>query len=392
MKILLAGGGIGGLTAALCLLKSGHEVTVLEEATAFSEVGAGLQCGANALRVLDYLSLLPAVENKSVAPARLEFRDGISGAPLYTTPLGAEYRQRYGAPYLHVHRAHLHHVLEQAFQQQRGGELLMHAGVKSYRESADSVAVQLADGRTLSGDCLVGADGVKSRVRQQLVGDSTIRFTGDVAWRGVVPADRLPHGFMDTIASNFMGARKHMVIYYLHKRRLVNFVGVVENSDWRETSWVARAPWRELKQDYAGWHPVVQAVIDGASRERCYRWALHDHKPLAAWSSARVTLLGDAAHAALPYMASGAAMAIEDARILQRALDQAGEVTAGLELYQRNRRGRTKRIQELSARMGKLYHISNPMLLKLAFRALHAVPGKRESFLPEYDANTVKLV
>ncbi|MBT8115509.1 MAG: FAD-dependent monooxygenase [Arenicella sp.] len=392
MKILIAGGGIGGLTAALCLQKSGHDVSVFEESSAFAEMGAGLQCGANALRVMDYLGLLGKIEKVSVAPQRLEFRDGFSGKPLYTTQLGEEYRERYGVPYLHVHRAHLHRVLEQALRHDSDGQLIMNARVKAYQQSAGSVEIKLADGRTFTGDCLIGADGVKSKLRHQLLGDTTPHFTGNVAWRGVVPADRLPDDFMDTIASNFMGPRKHMVIHYLHKRRQVNFVGVVENSDWREYSWVSKAPWRELKDDYKGWHPTVQAVIDAVDKERCYRWALHNHRPFENWSSERVTLLGDAAHSTLPYMASGAAMAIEDARILQRALDQAGEITAGFQLYQRNRFARTARIQKLSTRMGSLYHITNPLLLKLAFKSLQLVPGKRESFLPEYDANTVRLV
>ena len=391
MNVVIAGAGIGGLAAGLCLQKSGHRVQLLEQAAEFTEVGAGIQCGANALRVLDYLGLRSQIEAIAVDPVRADFRDHKTGEVLYSLPFGKNYLERHGAPYLHVHRADLHQILASAFLANDPAPVALNTTVVRYTEEANKVTVHCADGSQFEGDCLVAADGVKSVIRDQLLGKKAPIFTGNVAWRGVVPVDRLPADFMEKTVSNFVGPNKHMVIYYLRKQQLVNFVGVVEHSTWEEVSWTTKAPKAELEQDFDGWHPTVQAVIAAVGKDQCYRWALHNQKPFAQWSSKRVTLLGDAAHATLPFMASGAAMAIEDGRILQRALDQGSNVGQGLQLYQRNRLLRTAKIQNMSTNMGKLYHLKNNFLLRMAFKALAILPGKKEDFLPDYDANTIPI-
>lgn len=392
MKVVIAGAGIGGLTAALCLAKAGHQVQVFERAAEFLDIGAGIQCGANALHVMQYLGLSDQLAALGVNPKRVEFRDYQTGDSLHTMILGQPYHDKYGAPYLHLHRADLHRVLLDAFKQINSSVLTLGIRVESYREKANSVEVALSNGERLDADLLIGADGINSTVRGQMLGESQAKFTGNVAWRGVVPVERLPDDWMDTVVSNFVGPNKHMVMYYLRQKRLANFVGVVENKAWTNRSWSAKAPWEELNNDFKDWHPTVRSIVDAVDRDSCYRWALYDHRPINNWSSERVTLLGDAAHSTLPFMASGAAMAIEDARILQRAIDQAPSVADGLQVYQRNRFERTAKIQTTSARAGGLYHFNSRLMRKAAFTAVRALGARQEAYLPEYDANTVKLV
>jgi salicylate hydroxylase len=392
MKVIIAGAGIGGLTAALCLTKAGHDVHVVESAPVFLDIGAGLQCGANALCVMQYLGVLDRLTQVAVTPERVAFRDYQTGLALHTMALGQSYQDKYGAPYLHLHRSDLHSVLLGAFLDSQANGLTMGNTVLSYTERADSIQIKLSNAEPLEADLLIAADGINSVIRQQLLGNTPATFTGNVAWRGVVPVERLPKDWMDTVVSNFVGPNKHMVLYYLRKRRLANFVGVVENKTWKEKSWSAKAPWQELSNDFEGWHPTVRGIIDAVDKDSCYRWALCNHQPFHNWSANRVTLLGDAAHSTLPFMASGAAMAIEDGRILQRAIDQAPTLLDGLMLYQRNRFERTSKIQTTSARAGKLYHFKTSLMRKAAFTALSKISASQEAYLPDYDANTVKLV
>jgi salicylate hydroxylase len=391
MKVVIAGAGIGGLTAALCLTKAGYDVQVVESAPAFLDIGAGIQCGANALRVMEHLDVLDALVKVGVTPERVEFRDYQTGSSLHTMDLGQSYQDNYGAPYLHLHRFDLHSVLLGAFLERQPNGLSLDSKVASYDEGADSIRIELSNAQSLDADLLIAADGINSVIRKQLLGNTPATFTGNVAWRGVVPVERLPEDWMNTVVSNFVGPNKHMVLYYLRQRRLANFVGVVENKTWTESSWSAKAPWQELSNDFKDWHPTVRRIIDAVDKDSCYRWALYNHQPFRNWSSRRVTLLGDAAHSTLPFLASGAAMAIEDGRILQRSLDQASSLADGLQLYQRNRFERTAKIQSTSARAGKLYHFKTSLMRKAAFTALNKVGARQQAYLPEYDANTVKL-
>lgn len=389
MNVLIAGAGIGGLCTALCLQKSGHQVQVFEQSKQLVEVGAGIQLGANALNVLDYLGVLSQLEEISVSPDRVDFCSYDSAKILHSADLGDCYRNKYGMPYLHVHRADLQRVLLQNLDQRI--EIEYDSELVRFDEYSDSVSVEFKDGRTFSGDCLIAADGIKSVIRSTLVNCQAPVFTGNVAWRGIVSADRLPNDFMDKIVTNFVGPNKHMVIYYLRNQELVNFVGVVEDKSWQQDSWTEKASWQQLKHDFRSWHPTVQTLIDAMQGEDCYRWALYDHKPLRNWSSKRVTLLGDAAHATLPFLASGAAMAIEDSRVLQRALDQEAAIEQAFQLYQRNRYERTTKIQKLSRSMAKIYHMTNPLLLKLAFKVVKLKSAETEAFLADYDANKIRL-
>jgi len=403
LKIIIAGAGIGGLTAALCLLKEGHEVAIYEKTAELEEVGAGLQLGANAIHVFKWLDLETDISSYSVKPDAVDVRLFSDGRSLFKSALGQEYEQCYGAPYYHIHRADLQSVLVSRLQAWSPHAMNLGCSVSSYKELDDSVTVHLSNGQQVTADCLIGADGIKSSVRQQLFkhvrcNESLLvpRWTGYAAWRGTIDAKCLPANFMETVVSNFVGPRKHMVIYYVRNRQLVNFVGVIEQAKpsladglQRVSQWSTKASWQQLKSDFSGWHKTVQAVIDAVDSEQCYRWDLYDHRSTKPWSGRRVTLLGDAAHATLPFLASGAAMAIEDARILSRVLTD--DVPLSLQHYQDNRIERTQKVQRLSKQLGRLYHLPNKLALKLAFSVISKQKNRPDKWLPSYNANTVVI-
>lgn len=391
MDILIVGAGIGGLTAAAFLLKKGHKVRVFEQAPQLGEVGAGIQMSANAVKVLDELGLRPVIEPLAVRPKSFEFRRFDDGELLHTIPLGAAHEAKHGKPYFQIHRADLHAALAAAVWALDADAITVNARVVNVEEDADGVAVTLADGQVARGDLVVGADGIKSVVRKFVLGDDEPRFTGQVAWRCTVPTARIPVELRtDLVSTIWCGPRNHAVTYYLKNGELLNFVGCVENDD-REESWTARRPWEELDADYAGWHPMVRAVIDRVDKDQCFRWALNNRVPSMRWSSDRITMLGDAVHATLPYMAQGAAMAIEDGAVLARALELDMPLAARLKAYETHRAPRTARVVDESTEMGELYHISNADEMRQAFHDRNIARSRNEWLYP-YDPLTVPLI
>ena len=358
-KILIAGAGLGGLTAALALLRAGYQVTVVEQAAQLGEVGAGLQLSANANRVLAGLGLADAVRAVASETAGKEVRLWNSGQTWKLFDLGAESVAQYGFPYCTVYRPDLHRLLVQAVEALQPGALVLGARCTGFAHTADGVTLLLEDGRRFDGDLLVGADGVHSRVRQQLFGDDAPGFSGCLAWRGVIPAARLPAQLRRPVGVNWIGPGGHVIHYPLRGGELVNFVGIVERSDWQVESWRSAGTVAECARDFAGWHDDVQTLIH--SIDVPFKWALMQRAPLRQWSRGRVTLLGDACHPTLPFLAQGAAMAIEDGAMLARCLmaDSAHPEEA-LRRYQDARVERASRIVLGSAENAKRFH--NPAL------------------------------
>lgn len=390
MKVLIAGGGIGGMTAAACLLKAGIDVEVFEQAPALGEVGAGIQLSANPMRVLRHLGLTERLRAAGYQPASYQFRMYDTAEVLQEIPLGPAYEDRHGVPYLSVHRADLLQALVDAVTALKADAVTLDAAVSDFVETADGVTVRFAGGGEARGDVLIGADGIRSLVRARILGPTPVHYTGDQSWRILVPAARLPAALRPETVNICVGPGKHGVVYPVRADGLVNMVGCVEYETWDDESWTSRRPWTEMKADYTGWHESIQAIIDNADRDQCFRWAMNNRPPVDNWSTARVTLLGDAAHPSLPYMAQGGAMAIEDGAILARALGRDGDVAAALSVYQRNRIERTTRVVNESSANRAMFHLPSEAALREAF-ALRNMNAERNAWLFSYDPLTVDL-
>ena len=358
-RVLIAGGGLGGLTAAAALLKTGCDVEVYEQAPELREVGAGLQLSANGTHVFYALGIGEALKAHSCEAQGKEIRLWNSGETWKLFDLGKVSLERYGYPYFTVYRPDVLNVLADAVR--RGKPDAIHLGSRcaGFSQDASSVSLLLENGRTVVGDVLVGADGVHSRVRQGLFGDDRPQFSGIIAWRGIVPMEKLPPHMARMVGTNWVGPGGHVVHYPLREGRLMNFVGALERSDWQVESWSARGTPQELAADFEGWHEDVHALIRNIPVP--YKWALMVRPPMQRWTAGRVTLLGDACHSMVPFLAQGAVMAIEDGYVLARALTEGQcDIPSRLLRYEEARRERTRRAVEGSANNIQRFH--NPAL------------------------------
>ncbi len=357
MKVLIVGGGIGGLTAALCCLHFGHEVTIFEQASALGDIGAGIQLPPNAMKVFKALGIDHIITEKAFEPEAIEARMGESGRPIFKIPLARDAVEMWGASYLHIHRADYISALKEVLENLAPEALQLGARVASFREVGAEVTLSLEDGREFRGDILIGADGIHSAIRENLFGADRPNFTGNVAWRAVLPVTHLKSDVPNPTACAWMGPGRHVVTYRLRGGQLVNFVGVVERDDWREESWTDKGDLQDLLRDFENWHPVITQLINSINPDDLFRWALFDRSPLPEWSRGHVTLLGDAAHPMLPFLAQGAAMAVEDSWVLAREISQQDRaVKESLEIYQNMRLSRTSKVQAASKGNMKTFH------------------------------------
>lgn len=356
--IIICGAGLGGLTAALALMQRGFRVTVLEQASALGEVGAGIQLSANATGVLYRLGLGEALQSVASIPTGKQIRLWNTGEAWKLFDLGGESLQRYGYPYFTIYRADLHRVLVDAIVAAAPNAIRLNARCVAVEQTDDGVKVGLADGSWVSGEVVIGADGVHSRIRATLFNDDNPRFSGCLAWRGVIPANDLPEYLREPVGNNWIGPGAHVIHYPLRRGELVNFVGIVERDDWQVESWNEAGKTEECLRDFEGWHADVQTMIKSIATP--FKWALMVRAPMAAWTVGKVTLLGDACHPTLPFLAQGAAMAIEAGYMVARALDANHCPEHALKRYEAARMERTSRIVRGSAENAKRFH--NPAL------------------------------
>lgn len=388
IDVLIVGAGIGGLTLAHALLRRGKTVQVLERATALESVGAGIQIPPNAMKVLRNLHLDDAVMERAFKPEAIETRMGQSGRSVFKIPLVEYAASRWGAPYLHIHRADYIALLSESLPD---GIIQLGAKVTSYGQNTERVSVTLSDGMSVNGQYLIGADGIRSSVREQILGPDAPKFTGNVAWRAVVPIDRLGDFAPSPTACAWFGSGRHAVTYRLGADgEMVNFVGVVERDDWQEEGWSNVGDTHDALFDFDGCHPIIRKLIENA--DNLHLWALFDRDPLPKWVDDRVALMGDAAHPMLPFLAQGAAMAVEDAWVLAEVISNGDDLSA----YQTRRHTRTTKVQAASrANMGLFHKASRtaqlmtygPMWMagKLAPNIVH----RRMDWLYGYDVTKV---
>jgi salicylate hydroxylase len=397
LPVVIAGAGVAGLVTALSLHQRGISFHVYEQVGQLAEVGAGLQLSPNGTRVLINLGLENAMRQVVCEAERKEVRHGLSGQTWKLFDLGQDCRDRFGAPYWFVHRGDLQQVLLSALRQRAPECLSVGIGVQSAKEQGDHMEVSLSDGQILKASMVLACDGVHSRLRSAMIPRDPVQFTGLMAWRGLVPMDKLPAHLQVTqahaVGTNWVGPGAHVITYPLRRAQLMNVVGIIERDDWRHESWNQTGTHAELLADFAVWHDDVHALM--RSIEQPFKWALLGRQPLSACTQGRLCLMGDAAHPTLPFLAQGANMAIEDGAVMARCLATDLHPRA-LTLFEQARLQRTTQIVNRSLENAGRFH--NPVLADVAQAQAYIdrewQPDKvrtRYDWLFDYDPLSVEL-
>ncbi|WP_205518121.1 FAD-dependent monooxygenase [Sphingorhabdus sp. Alg239-R122] len=386
---IITGGGIGGLTAALCLHHFGWHARILERADTLEEVGAGIQISPNGMRVFQALGLAEKVVVAGFLPQAAEMCDGQTGEIMFSTPLGSAATHRWGAPYVHIHRADLLAILADAVAERMPEAIQTSVTVTGYGQNKNR-AWAVTGNDKVHGDIVIGADGIHSTIHAQMLSDDKARFTGHAAWRMVVPVERLKGRTPPPNATVWTGKGRHAVTYLLRGGRLANLVGVVECSDWTEESWSARGTQAQALDDFAGWDPIITRMTEQADAH--YRWAIFDRRPPPAWHDGRAVLLGDACHPMSPFMAQGAVMAVEDGYILARMLAENPNSDAAFTAYTRRRRDRVARVINTARDNARLFHQKSAIErgpLRMASRAAPSFTARQLDWLYGHDVTKV---
>ena len=326
---------------------------IYEQAATIEPFGSGLQISPNGIKILEQLGVMPLIKQGLFEPAAIEARIGSTGQQFFYMPLREAAQKRWGATYIHIHRADLIAALCQRVQMLDPKALCLGVKCTAYRKGAKQVALMAGKNVIGQADLLVAADGIHSVLRNQMFGADMPRFTGNVAWRTLVPLKALNHPPPPT-GCIWTGRGKHGVTTLVNGGKTVNFVGIVEQDHWHEEGWKIRGAQKEALQDFANFSPILRDII--AQSKDIYRWALHDRAPLPAWSDGPVALLGDAAHPMLPSMAQGSVQALEDAQALAKIVTQHGDISTACQQYFTHRSPRANRVQRLSAQNLRLFH------------------------------------
>ena len=356
MKILIVGAGIGGLVSALCLNKKGYEVEIYEQSEVLSELGAGVQLSPNATRVLDYLELTDDLKPHVFEPRSFQFLNYKTEKIISKRDLGSKIQDDFGFPNFDVHRADLQKVLLNKVEE-KGIKIYSNMKVIDVGNEENKSYIKINEEK-IKADIVIGADGIHSVVREKLFEKKEPSFTGNVAWRMLIPVDSLPRDLILPDTTVWLGPKKHFVSYHVSGGKNLNCVCLVEQDGWTNESWSERGNIEDLREVYNGWNQTIETLLKIANPNTLYRWALHDRPPMKQWSKGRITLLGDAAHPMLPFLAQGAAMAIEDGAVLADCISIYDDNEKSLKYFEQIRRPRTSFVQLAARRNAKILHLS----------------------------------
>ncbi|MDG2242572.1 MAG: FAD-dependent monooxygenase [Rhodospirillaceae bacterium] len=386
LSVLVIGAGMGGLTAALALQKLGFRVKVYEQAPALAEVGAGLTISPNATRALEFVGLGPFMAeyaDKPAAGALVHYR---TGEALTKTQRDGSFLEQFGAEYYQIHRADLHDALAAAVRANDKDAIILNHTFENLTQDDNGVTAQFENGEAATGDVLIGADGSRSAVRGSIIDTVAPKFTGQAAFRGMVPAKAVAPYMTIANSTTTMGPGHIFTRYYLRHETMVNVVGIVKTEAWKEEGWSIRATQEEFLAEYQGWNEKVIGIIKAIPEDKLYKWALFDRDPIPEWTVGRATLLGDAAHPMLPFLGMGAAMALEDGVVLARCLEKYDMPKAAFAAYEDARQERTKGVLIDSRKQGVWYQTSDPD----NFRGF-ASTGEMRAPLMGYDPSSVPV-
>lgn len=356
MKILIVGAGIGGLVSALCLNKKGYEVEMYEQSEVLSELGAGVQLSPNATRVLDYLELTDDLKPHIFEPRSFQFLNYKTEKIISKRELGLKIQDDFGFPNFDVHRADLQKVLLNKVEEE-GIKINTNMKVIDVGNEENKAYIKINEEK-IKADIVIGADGIHSVVREKLFEKKESSFTGNVAWRMLIPVDSLPRDLILPDTTVWLGPKKHFVSYHVSGGKNLNCVCLVEQDGWTNESWSERGNIEDLREVYNGWNQTIETLLKIANPNTLYRWALHDRPPMKQWSKGRIILLGDAAHPMLPFLAQGAAMAIEDGAVLADCISSYKDNEKSLKYFEQIRKPRTSFVQLAARRNAKILHLS----------------------------------
>ncbi|MBP02272.1 MAG: hypothetical protein CMM25_05645 [Rhodospirillaceae bacterium] len=348
LHVILVGGGIGGLTAAIALQQSGFKVSIWEQAEELSEVGAGLTLSKNANRAMRSLGLADKLDNIGFRPKSSGSKDLMTGIIHHKSSAPGDVRVAKGevdpdpdARFRMFHRADIHGLMAKIILDNDPDAIHLGHCFDSLEQSSETVTVTFKNGHSVTGDLMIGCDGNRSVVRQSMFGEDSVDFLGYVAWRGLVPIDSLPPGTIDTDTSVFSGKHRSVVRYKIRGGKTINFAAYAQKSDWVDEGWSVPARKDELVELFSDTCLEVQHLIKNIPPETCFKWGMFGREPMSTWTDGHVSLLGDAAHPMLPFLGQGAGMSIEDGVVLARCLKAASSVEEGLQRYENARCART---------------------------------------------------